>query len=1149
MKPETPTRKGAKMRTTISRLLSTAGPILIVSCPAAVLAQAVVNTARVTASAGSFEANTSNNQAVDNDTLLAVLAASNDTAGPINGANGAPTVINVLTNDSINALAPTPSNVTISVTTPATNPGVSLDIATGIVSVAPGVPAGTYTIAYRICETANPANCADATATIVVAAPVIAGTNDTVPSVNGSNGANDAINVLSNDTLNGVPVDPSAITTTVTSPATPINGGPVPLLDPLTGLVDVPAGTPAGSHTIVYQICENNNPTNCATASVTVVVDAAAIAATNDDAGTVNGANGAANVLNVLTNDALNGLAPTVANVAITITAPAANPGVTLDPATGLVNIAPGTPAGTYTIAYQICEKLNPANCANASVSVVVAAPLIAASNDTPGAVNGADGATGLINAFANDTLNGVPVVTTAITATVTSPATSIASGPVPVLDPATGLVDVPPGTPAGTYSITYQICENNNPTNCANGSITIIVTAPAIAASDDSYPAIRSGIGNANAGNVLTNDSLNSAAIAPAAIAIRVVTPASNPGVRLDPTTGQISVDPSVPAGTYAIEYEICERLNPTNCARATATIAVDPAISSVTGTVFDDGNVNQNLDGGETRRADWIVEIIRNGAVVATTRTDSSGNYRFDGLLSGGGYSIQFRNPDNNVVYRIIQNVTLADNTTVTKQDLPLDPSGVVYDSITRAPVRGASVTLLGANGAPLPGACFISATQQGQTTDASGLYRFDLLPGAAPQCPAGETVYTLSVAPPTGYSAPSSVLPAEVGTFDPTGRSAPVLIGASISPPSGSDPVRWYQSFRLAAGDPDVIFNHIPLDPFTSRAPLVVVKTSVKRTANIGDLIPYTITVRNAEAAQRGAVDVIDILPPGLKYVPGTASVNGVAAEPQVSDRELRWERQTIPGNATITYKLTAVVGAGVTTGDRVNTGVARNDLDNAEISNRGQAVVSIVPSTVFDCSEVIGKVYDDLNGNGYQDEGEPGIPGARLATVNGELITTDQYGRYHIACAAVPDAQIGSNFVLKLDVRTVPQGYAPTIDNPQSIRLTRGKVSELNFGVQKAATTAIDLDTNAFVPGSTDLRPEVARKLASLRPAEAIRMVIQINYVTRSGEDWQLAERRVAAVRSFVSDLFAKDWDAADPTIEANLTRAFGMPGRE
>ncbi|NJS15530.1 MAG: hypothetical protein HC788_14200 [Sphingopyxis sp.] len=78
------------------------------------------------------------------------------------------------------------------------------------------------------------------------------------------------------------------------------------------------------------------------------------------------------------------------------------------------------------------------------------------------------------------------------------------------------------------------------------------------------------------------------------------------------------------------------------------------------------------------------------------------------------------------------------------------------------------------------------------------------------------------------------------------------------------------------------------------------------------------------------------------------------------------------------------------------------------------------------------------------------------------MNGQLVTADAHGRYHIACAAVPNGQIGSNFVLKLDMRSVPVGFAPTSDNPQSIRLTRGKLSELNFGVQRPQAAVREQD---------------------------------------------------------------------------------------
>jgi hypothetical protein len=56
----------------------------------------------------------------------------------------------------------------------------------------------------------------------------------------------------------------------ITTPATAINGGNVPTINPTTGTVVVPENTPAGSYTIVYQICDKLNPTNCDTATVNV---------------------------------------------------------------------------------------------------------------------------------------------------------------------------------------------------------------------------------------------------------------------------------------------------------------------------------------------------------------------------------------------------------------------------------------------------------------------------------------------------------------------------------------------------------------------------------------------------------------------------------------------------------------------------------------------------------------------------------------------------------------------------------------------------------------------------------------------------------------------------------------------------------------
>ncbi|NHM08396.1 hypothetical protein G4D82_14320, partial [Flavobacterium sp. CYK-4] len=111
-----------------------------------------------------------------------------------------------------------------------------------------------------------------------------------------------------------------------------------------------------------------------------------------DDTGTtVNGLAGGTAFTNVLVNDTLNGVAVLASQVNTTFVS-STNAGVTLSGTDVLV--AAGTPAGTYTLTYQICEILNPSNCDTAIVTVTVSAASIIANDDTGTTVNGLTGGT-----------------------------------------------------------------------------------------------------------------------------------------------------------------------------------------------------------------------------------------------------------------------------------------------------------------------------------------------------------------------------------------------------------------------------------------------------------------------------------------------------------------------------------------------------------------------------------------------------------------------------------------------------------------------------------------------------------------------------------------------------------------------------------
>jgi hypothetical protein len=531
----------------------------------------------------------------------APIVANDDNGGPTNGYNGGVAVNNVLDNDLLNGDPVVPTEITLTQIS-TTDPDVYLDENTGEVIVDPGTPEGTYTIVYEICEILNPANCDQATVIVeVVAAPIVANDDAGTP-VNGYVGGVSYANVLDNDLLNGDPVIATEITLVEIS-----STNPNVYLDPLTGEVIVLAGTPEGTYYLVYEICEILNPTNCDQATVTVPVTYATIVA-NDDAGTpVNGYDGGTSVTNVLENDELNGnpVDPTeITLVEISST----NPNVTLNPITGEVDVAAGTPEGTYYLVYEICEILNPGNCDQATVTVPVTAAPIVANDDTGTPVNGYDGGVSYNNVLDNDLLNGDPVVATEITLQEIS-----STHPNVSLNPVTGEAIVAAGTPEGTYYLVYEICEILNPANCDQATVTVPVTAAPIVANDDSGGPVNGYDGGVAVLDVLLNDLLNGDPVNPTEITLVEIS-STDPNVYLDPNTGEVIVDPGTPEGTYYLVYEICEVLNSGNCDQATVTVEVVAA--PIVANNDSGAEVNGTLGGVSV--PDVLVNDLLNGLAV---------------------------------------------------------------------------------------------------------------------------------------------------------------------------------------------------------------------------------------------------------------------------------------------------------------------------------------------------------------------------------------------------------------------------------------------------------------------------------------------------------------------------------------------------
>ncbi|MEL7178719.1 MAG: SdrD B-like domain-containing protein [Pseudomonadota bacterium] len=332
------------------------------------------------------------------------------------------------------------------------------------------------------------------------------------------------------------------------------------------------------------------------------------------------------------------------------------------------------------------------------------------------------------------------------------------------------------------------------------------------------------------------------------------------------------------------------------------------------------------------------------------------------------------------------------------------------------------------------------------------------------------------------------------------------------------------------------------------------LVLTKTVVGNSqVLIGDTVTYSIVVANPTTQDAIDINIEDTLPPGLLYTPGTATLDGVATTPDVVGRTITFTGVSILIDQEVEIILSTRVTAQADQGDLTNRVVARDPFDDAPLSETATAVITLMPEAVFNCTAVIGKVFDDRNMNGYQDEvgdnsrvsnqgitdqnflngkigneivetneGEPGLPYVRLATPTGTIITTDEYGRYSIPCAELP-ADAGTNFSLKLDTRSLPTGYRVTTENPRTMRLSAGIFAEMNFGAAIGRVVDVNLTDAAFVAGRNQPTDALSNGLDGLLDQiQDTPSILRISYFVMSGAEDDRARARMAEVEDLIRD---------------------------
>ena len=288
---------------------------------------------------------------------------------------------------------------------------------------------------------------------------------------------------------------------------------------------------------------------------------------------------------------------------------------------------------------------------------------------------------------------------------------------------------------------------------------------------------------------------------------------------------------------------------------------------------------------------------------------------------------------------------------------------------------------------------------------TTDANGLYLFgNLTPGD----------YQVMFVPPAGQ------------VFTLPDQGANDALDSDANPATGKTVV-----FTLAPGQIDLTWD----------AGLKPIDLSLTKTVNnpapaVGSNVVFTITVANAAGFSTATgVTVSDVLPAGLAFVSATASQGSYNSTTGI------WTVGTVNAGAGATLTITATVTTG---GTKVNLAQVQTadqpDIDSTP-GNRpapppvedDEDVASLTPP-----GELGDFVWRDLNANGIQDAGEPGIPDVqvKLLDATGTVLrttTTDSNGLYRFTNLSPGNYRIMFTRPVDLVFTAADQGSDDALDS--------------------------------------------------------------------------------------------------------------------
>ncbi|RAI97710.1 gliding motility-associated-like protein [Chitinophaga skermanii] len=452
---------------------------------------------------------------------------------------------NVLTND----IDPVGGTLVASTITGASNGTFALN-ADGSYTYTPNTGyAGSDTVRYRACNNATPPACD----TALLIFNVIQGNRAPV-AVNDAQAALAGIpvsgNVLTNDSDPDGNLLIASVQQNVQHGRLVLNGDGSYTYTPGAGFV--------GLDSLVYRVCDNGIPSQCATASLvfTVTIANRAPVVVNDNVSLVSGGTANGNVLN-------NDSDPDGDPLTVSIVKDASN-GVVVLNTDGTFTYTPNVGfVGIDTVIYQACDNRVPPACSQGFIIFNVAQgnrPPLAIDD----VVNAIDGIPVIGNVLSNDTdPDGNALVATLLRNVQHGFLAFNADG---------SYTYTADGGYAGTDTVVYSVCDNGTPTLCDTAMLIFTVTnlngKPL--ANDDRISLFS---GNSASGNVLANDTDPEGD----PLSASIVKNAGN-GVFALNANGSFTYTPNVGfVGIDTVIYRACDNSLPPLCDTALLIFTID--------------------------------------------------------------------------------------------------------------------------------------------------------------------------------------------------------------------------------------------------------------------------------------------------------------------------------------------------------------------------------------------------------------------------------------------------------------------------------------------------------------------------------------------------------------------------------------------